>query len=63
MVEAQTKNQSMFWLWSDEIDFQKRGDAIYWSPELVALEKHKNSILDLFALLKSNGIYFTKYII
>jgi|SRR3989344_2800795 len=44
MVEAQTKNQSMFWLWSDEIDFQKRGDAIYWSPELVALEKHKNSI-------------------
>ena len=44
MVEAQTKNQSIFWLWSDEIDFQKRGDAIYWSPELVALEKHKNSI-------------------
>ena len=44
MVETQTKNQSMFWLWSDEIDFQKRGDAIYWSPELVALGKHKNSI-------------------
>ncbi|MDP3298201.1 MAG: restriction endonuclease subunit S [Thermodesulfovibrionia bacterium] len=44
MVEAQTKNQSIFWLWSDEIDFQKRGDAIYWSPELVILEKYKNSI-------------------
>ena len=44
MVEAQTKNQSVFWLWSDEIDFQKRGDAIYWSPELVILEKYKNSI-------------------
>lgn len=44
MVEEQTKNQSIFWLWSDEIDFQKRGDAIYWSPKLVILEKYKNSI-------------------
>lgn len=44
MVETQTKNQSIFWLWSDEIDFQKRGDAVYWSPELVILEKYKNSI-------------------
>jgi len=44
MVEIKTKKQNTFWLWSNEIDFQKRGDATYWSPELVILEKHKNSI-------------------
>ena len=44
MVEIQTKNQNIFWLWSDEINFQKRGDTTYWSPELVVLEKHKKSV-------------------
>lgn len=32
MVEAQTKNQNIFWLWSNAIDFQKRGDVAYWLP-------------------------------
>lgn len=31
MVEAQTK-QNTFWLWSNTIDFQKRGDVAYWFP-------------------------------
>ena len=44
MVETQAKNQNIFWLWSDEINFQKRGDTTYWSPELVVLEKHKKSV-------------------
>jgi len=32
MVETQTKNQNIFWLWSNDIDFQKRGDTQYWLP-------------------------------
>ena len=44
MVETQTKNQNVFWLWSNKIDFQKRGDATYWSPKLVILEKHKDIV-------------------
>jgi len=44
MVETQTKNQNIFWLWSDKIDFQKRGDVNYWLPELVILEKSKDFI-------------------
>lgn len=31
MVETQTK-QNTFWLWSNAIDFQKRGDVAYWFP-------------------------------
>lgn len=31
MVETQTK-QNTFWLWSNAIDFQKRGDVAYWLP-------------------------------
>ena len=32
MVETQTKKQNIFWLWSNVIDFQKRGDVVYWLP-------------------------------
>jgi len=32
MVETQTKNQNIFWLWSKDVDFQKRGDTQYWLP-------------------------------
>ena len=32
MVETKTKNKNIFWLWSNVIDFQKRGDVVYWLP-------------------------------
>jgi len=32
MVETQTKNQNIFWIWSENVDFQKRGDTQYWLP-------------------------------
>jgi len=30
MVEAQIKNQNTFWLWSEGVDFTKRGDVAYY---------------------------------
>lgn len=34
MVETQTR-QNTFWLWSDVVNFTRRGDFDFWSPEYV----------------------------
>ncbi len=36
MVEIQLKNKNTFWLWNNDIDFQKRGDVAYWFPSYSA---------------------------
>ncbi len=33
MVETQTKNQNVFWLWSNKVDWVERGDVSYWLPQ------------------------------
>src|SRR3989344_5727490 len=33
MVERQIKNQNIFWLWNNKIDWAKRGDVSYWLPQ------------------------------
>jgi len=33
MVEAQTKNQNIFWLWSNKVAWAERGDVSYWLPQ------------------------------
>ncbi len=51
MVEKQTK-QNIFWLWSDVIDFQKRGDVAYWLSEyfLPATARLTNKLSDVARL-------------
>ncbi len=31
------KNKNTFWLWSDKVDFQKRGDVLFWSPKYLGI--------------------------
>lgn len=40
MVTTQTR-QNIFWVWSNAVDFQKRGDATYWLPSYTVLTKNK----------------------
>ena len=39
MVETQTKNQNIFWLWSNDIDYVKNCGVLYWLPLYTQLEK------------------------
>lgn len=57
MVEAQTKNQDVFWFWSDKIDWAKRGDAFYWLPEFLNIEKAVKNGTNLQDLLTKNITY------
>ncbi len=52
MVETQTKTQNIFWLWSDGVDFQKRGDVGYWIPSPLApiITNFPNRISDVAKL-------------
>ena len=50
MVETQTKNQNIFWLWSDEIDFQRRGDVAYWLPAFSSLAHLPHKLSDVVKL-------------
>ncbi len=52
MVETQTKTQNTFWVWSDSVDFQKRGDVGYWlpSPLTPIIASLSNKIADVAEL-------------
>ena len=43
MVKEKVK-QNIFIVWSNKIDFQKRGDTSFWSPKMLILERHKSSV-------------------
>lgn len=55
MVETQTKNQNVFWLWSNAIDFQKRGDTQYWLPIFLDNEKAVSKFSKLTDLVELKG--------
>ena len=57
MVEAPTKNQNIFWIWSDKVDWAKRGDVFYWLPEFLDIEKSVKSGTNLQDLLIKNITY------
>lgn len=55
MVEAQTKNQNIFWLWSKDVDFQKRGDTQYWLPMFLENETEVSKFPKLTDLVELKG--------
>jgi restriction endonuclease S subunit len=55
MVEAQTKNQNVFWLWNKDIDFQKRGDTQYWLPMFLENETEVSKFSKLTDLVELRG--------
>ena len=57
MVEIQTKNQNIFWLWSDKVDWSKRGDVFYWLPEFLDREKTVKGGINLQDSLIKNITY------
>lgn len=57
MVETQAKNQNIFWLWSDKVNWAKRGDVFYLLPEFLDIEKAVKSGVNLQDLLIKNITY------
>ena len=57
MVETQAKNQNIFWLWSDKVDWSKRGDVFYWLPEFLDREKTVKGGINLQDSLIKNITY------
>lgn len=55
MVETQIKNQNIFWLWNDGIDFQKRGDTQYWLPIFLENEATVSKFPKLTDLVELKG--------
>lgn len=55
MVETQTKNQNIFWLWSKDVDFQKRGDTQYWLPIFLENETAVSKFPKLTDLVELKG--------
>jgi len=55
MVEAQTKNQNVFWLWNKDVDFQKRGDTQYWLPMFLENETEVSKFPKLTDLVELKG--------
>jgi len=55
MVEAQTKNQNVFWLWNKDVDFQKRGDTQYWLPMFLENETEVSKFSKLTDLVGLKG--------
>lgn len=63
MVEAQTKNQNIFWLWSDKVDLVKRLDVQYLLLEKLTYLKSDKTISDFFDLISGyafNSEWFMK---
>jgi len=55
MVEAQIKNQNIFWRWNKDIDFQKRGDTQYWLPVFLENETAISKFSKLTDLVELKG--------
>jgi len=55
MVETQTKNQNIFWFWSKDVDFQKRGDTQYWLPIFLENETAVSKLPKLTNLVELKG--------
>lgn len=55
MVETQTKNQNIFWLWNKNVDFQKRGDTQYWLPMFLENETEVSKFPKLTDLVELKG--------
>ena len=56
MVENQTK-QNTFWLWSDKLDWAKRGDVFYWLPNFLSIENTVKKGVKLQDILTKNITY------
>ncbi|KUK50051.1 MAG: N-6 DNA methylase [Parcubacteria bacterium 33_209] len=63
MVETQTKNQNIFWLWNTDVDFVRRGDVDFWSPEYVKNDKLMSQYVPLADVIEdiTNGVELRKY--
>ena len=55
MVGTQTKNQNIFWLWNEKVDFQKRGDTQYWLPIFLENETIVSEFPKLTDLVELKG--------
>lgn len=53
VVSENTKNT--FWLFSDDVDFQRRGDVQYWLPQFLDNEKRVGSFTPLVELVGLKG--------
>lgn len=62
MVETQTR-QNTFWLWSDVVNFTRRGDFDFWSPEYVKNDElmSQYSLFDDVVEDITNGVELRKY--
>ena len=62
MVEAQTR-QNTFWLWSDVVNFTRRGDFDFWSPEYVKNDKLMSQYSPFREVVEdiTNGVELRKY--
>ena len=63
MVEAQTKNQNVFWLWSDVVNFTRRGDFDFWSPEYIKNDELMSRYSPFGEVVEdiTNGVELRKY--
>ena len=50
MVEIQLKNKNTFWVWNNDIDFQKRGDVAYWFPSNSAIKNLSHKLSEVAKL-------------
>src|SRR3989338_1005778 len=62
MVEAQTR-QNTFWLWSDVVNFTRRGDFDFWSPEYVKNDELMSQYSPFREVVEdiTNGVELRKY--
>lgn len=63
MVETQTKNQDIFWVWNTAVDFIRRGDVDFWSPEYVKNDKLMSQYVPFTDVIEgiTNGVELRKY--
>jgi restriction endonuclease S subunit len=62
MVETQTR-QNTFWLWSDVVNFTRRGDFDFWSPEYVKNDELMSQYSPFGKVVEdiTNGVELRKY--
>jgi len=62
MVETQTR-QNTFWLWSDVVNFTRRGDFDFWSPEYIKNDELMSRYSPFGEVVEdiTNGVELRKY--
>ncbi len=61
MVDTQTKNQNIFWLWSDEVDCVSNCGVLHWMPIYVELDKKLSDELKSGKAKRLKDIAFVDY--